>query len=194
MILSFKKKITDLLIDFRLHLDYDLLSGLWYADDSFNKADIIFDEVAKQNDLILTPLFLERAFLNFDDDGEMFLQWAQNKVKEISKDNEYMLLFELVSRCSCANAINIYKEVVIKRIPIDLYKIIISYPSILSWSGSEVNAVNEKIKKFNLILSTIPEGIKYLEYKDCLNDNINKLKKYCKEVLIREKLDFFDNY
>lgn len=107
--IEFLKNITDLLIDFRFHLDYDLLSGLWYADDSSNKADIIFGVVAKQKELFLTPLFLECAFLNFEDNGELFLQWMQNEVKRITKANEYRLLFELVSRCSCEKALNICK-------------------------------------------------------------------------------------
>lgn len=192
---EFLKRVVRELLDFHssIHSNYDLLRNLWSFDNSFLYADTIFEEFVKTDFISLKMFFLEHIFLP-SHDFDKFIEWAKNKVLKISTEEEYKSLMELVSRCSIEKSIDIYIACIDNKISIDLFEQILTYPSSSSWSGSEVNVVNPKIERIRKILSSVPDGIEYLEYKSSLKRYEEVLLKYCKQIKIREKIEFGDRF
>lgn len=67
----------------------------------------------------------------------------------------------------------------------EVFKGLLLFSRVTSWSGSEVPIIKNKIEFLNSLLSML-SGLEYLEHKQCIEDRISKLKKYMEETEIDE--------
>lgn len=193
---GFLKTVVKELLDCNsnIYSNYDLLKNLWYFDDSLSYADIIFDGYVNSDLKLYNIFFLEDVFIPTYD-FDKFIEWANKKLLKISTDEEYILLMDLVSKCSDVRCVDIYINSIKNEIKIELFqKILLICPSTISFHGSEIDLLNHKIEMVHKILNGIPYGVEYLEYKACLENYEKVLLDECKQAKIREKIEFSDRF
>jgi hypothetical protein len=98
-------------------------------------------------------------------------------------------LFDLISSFDYKRKVKFYHQFLKLNKNIDDFKNLIFEPTGLSWSGSKVPLLYEKINFYNLIISEFT-SVQFLKHREFIEQKINRLRKEIKE---EQKRDFIEN-
>ena len=109
-------------------------------------------------------------------------------IEKYHSDGTYMSsIFDSIAKMSDDQRIRYIKLYLNYEKSIEGFKSIPLFSSFCSWSGSEVPIIHKKIDFLNKLYQEI-HGIDHLEHKHYIEEKINDLNSYAKEVEIREIL------
>ena len=172
--------------DFRDHSDH--ITKLFETDEfcaSFTHiADVIKEKVDYPH-FELTEFF---DVVNTYSDKEKINTFLCGFIEKHHSDSIYMRsLFDSIAKMSDDQRIRYIKLYLNYDKSIEGFKTIPLFSSFCSWSGSEVPMIHKRIDFLNKLSQEI-HGIEYLEHKYYIEEKINSLNLYAKEVEIREIL------
>ncbi|MEH7419890.1 MULTISPECIES: hypothetical protein [Bacillus cereus group] len=170
------------------------LQFIWKEENWFELSETISEIIVKYikipsknfvaRELLETLLHLDTNMLK--EYSDRCFEWVDSKINLWSEDEELMkILFQCLTDFNNDQQI----EWIIKLIQIkpefDLFKKIPLFPSMSSWSGSEIPSLKSK-RLFYEQLETKINGIPYLEHKQWLQENIKLVESRIRKVKIKE--------
>lgn len=194
---NFLVSCTKILLDYKEHFSVEIFNELWAREDSNVLADIIFNTIVNdENHFSFYSLSAEQIFVSErgKENNKKFIKWAEEKIISISNKKSLLILSNYVSHCPIDLCKNYFNNLIAKKIEIETFADILNYPSHYGWTGSEINAVNEKIKRLEIIMSFIPDSIEFIEYRNTVEDYISSLIGRINDIKIKERLRFDDYF
>lgn len=124
---------------------------------------------------------------------ETQIQYLKFFLKENIDDNEKMefIFEEIISHLSNEQRKLFIKYIVELDINFEIFKELSLEQSSMSWQGSAVPMYQKRIEFFESLLELFDEGIKYLEFKEYIEQIIERKKENIKR---EKKNDFIDDY
>lgn len=177
-----------------------ILNKLW---DQENYAELIttsFKTIlnCKKNiDLSLCEIYVKGIFTNNNKDNDTIIKrqilWIKNYIDTFLNEIEHLkLIFYIIaSTFSNHNKKDLILYLINKNKDVEIFKKIPLFPSIRSWSGSQIPYIEEDIKFLEELLNSI-NGIEYIEHKLYLKENISFKEKYKQQILVDEYIDDID--
>lgn len=195
---SFLVSCTNKLLDCKEQFSGEIFNGLWAREDCNAFADIIFRTMVNDNrHFSFYSLSAEQIFVSehSKESNEKFLKWAERKIIDITDEKSIKILSNYVSHCSIDLCKNYFNNLIAKKIEIGTFAKILTYTSHYDgWAGSEINAVNAKIKRLEVISSFISDTIDCIEYKNSVEAYISLLRARINKIKIKERLRFDDYF
>lgn len=169
---------------------------LWEQENYDELIKISFDTIISSKDNISLwrgESNIENIFMTSDNTSRIIkdrkVEWIKSYIKIISDNVDYLnLIFQVVMSTFRAHTgefilyfLNINKN-------IEIFKEIKLFPSMKSWSGSQVPLIEKEIIFLNELIDSM-NGIDYIEHKAYLKELILNKEKYKQQVLVLEYLE-----
>lgn len=194
---NFLVSCTKALLDYKEHFSSEIFHELWKREDSNVLADIIFNTIVNdENHFSFYSLSAEQIFISDRDkeNDKKFIKWAEEKILSISSKKSLMILNNYVSHCPIDLCKKYFDNLITKKIEIETFAEILTYPTHYGWVGSEINAVNAKIERLEIILNLIPDSIEFIKYRNTVESYISSLRERINQIKIKERLKFDDYF
>lgn len=169
---------------------------LWEQENYEELIKISFDTIISSKDNIslwMCETNIENIFMTSTNTSKIIKdrksEWIKSYIKTIADNTDYLnLIFQVVMSTLRDNTgefilhfLNINKS-------IEIFKEIKLFPTMTSWSGSEVPLIEKEINFLNELINSM-SGIEYIEHKAYLKELILNKEKYKQKVLVREYLE-----
>lgn len=117
------------------------------------------------------------------------IEWIKNYIRQFSNNEENLnLIFDVVSSTFKESRIELISYFLNINKDVEMFKKLLFFPGVKSWSGSEVPLIEDEITFLDQLMKSI-NSIDYIEHKAYLKDCIAHKEKYKQDVLVREYLE-----
>lgn len=173
-----------------------------WEDDNYNKLiQDIFDLICKHEEFVSIIHFRFECFFQTGKNDETDnlvdrrkVEWIKEYISKNCNDSKLMMLiFNIVSSYMTIYRIEIILYFLEKNIDVKTFTEIELFPSIESWSGSEVLLLDKKMEFLSKLNEKISNDIDFIEHKAYLQDRIGCIKLRKEKVLLTEYLSNLDN-
>ena len=172
---------------------------LWEQENYHELIKIYFDTIVGSKEYMHLFMYennLEKIFVSTTNSSRIIndrkISWIKSYIKT-NYDNIQFL--NLILQVVISTLQDYMEEIVLYFIDInkniDIFKALELFPTLKSWSGSEVNVIEKEIIFLNKLMDSI-NGIDYIEHKAYLKELISNKEKYKQQVLVREYLEDID--
>ncbi len=118
--------------------------------------------------------------------------WIKEYIKKnIDNDNNLKNIFGIIVSFFKDDRKEFMLELLKYRKDIEIFKMFPIYENSISWSGSEVPLIEEKIDFLRDLMNSI-DGIDFIEHRAYLKKNIIACENYKEDILLREYLEGYD--
>lgn len=173
-----------------------------WENDNYNKLiQDIFDLICKHEEFVSIIHFRFEWFFQTGKNDETDnlidrrkVEWVKEYISKNCNDSKLMrLIFNIVSSYMTIYRIEIILYFLEKNSDVKTFTEIELFPSVESWSGSEVLLLDKKIEFLSKLNEKISNDIDFIEHKAYLQDIIGDIKLRKEEVLLTEYLSNLDN-
>lgn len=169
---------------------------LWEQKNYDQLIKISFETIIRmvsQYGISLCERSIEKIFINNTSTSKVIkdrkVKWIKSYIKINSDNVDYLkLIFRIVMSTLKPYRIEIILYFLNVNKNIEIFKLISLFPTVMSWSGSEVPLIEKEISFLNQLIDNI-SGIDYIEHKAYLKELIFNKEKYKQQVLVREYLE-----
>lgn len=177
------------------NIDSRIFDKIWMMDNYCELVDIAYTNMRDsylgylRNDTII------HMFTSSEKNKPLIMKrkeaWIREHIDKYAYDEaEIKDIFDLIATVFPGKRLEYIKEFLEKNNSFDMFKKIPLFPSLRSWSGSEVPLIEKDIEFLQKLLDEI-SGVDYLEHKLYLKDWISGKKQYKQKVLKREYMENF---
>lgn len=166
------------------------LSALFSLDNYIETFDMIMDMLLEIPFISMTISSVFSACYNPKEAvfTEKIVSWLKHYIDLYSTDAKKMnLLFEMNAHIESNSRIEVIKYFLSNNMNFDFFKKLHLFPSLCSWSGSELPLIQRKID-FLTDLECQLTDISFMQHKGYISENIESLKEYKEKVEIEEMI------
>lgn len=180
----------------KCNLNGNLFDKIWMMDNYCQLIDIAYANMRESYFIYLRHDTIIHMFGSLEKDKPLIMErkesWIREHIDKHAYDEDKIKdIFDVIATVFPGKRIEYIKEFLQKNSNFDIFKKISLFPSMRSWSGSEVPLIEKDIEFLQKLVDEL-SGIDYLEHKQYLKEWISDKKKYKQRVLKREYMENFD--
>lgn len=186
-LVEFIKNKLDL---YNIKLNTEIFERLWEQENYKELIEIVFKTVLdlqNQDRIFISKYDLENVFINNEDTTikEIKVDWIKDYIKNNSDDEEKLRLIFCIAQTTVEDVKELILYFLTLNKDIEMFKAIPLAARSMSWSGSEVPIIENRIRFIKDLIKDI-KGIDYIEHRAYLQDVVAKKENYKHEVLVSE--------